>query len=574
MSVPTAVGFKGSDMFENAGDPRLTLSMQLVRGLAPDTICNSMNDIWSIGTVKAVEDAVVLAFQTRDIRGGKGEKALFNNMWQCIYEKHPELAEALVPLIPEYGSWNDVVHFAAKTPSEPFLDLLVKQILADEAAFAANVEAPKLSLVSKWAPREGKQFDAVAKQLALRLSAHVPGLQISQRLATYRKRMAKLNSVLKTVETFECSGRWDEIEPKLVPGRAREIKKAAYLNENVNGRGQLRHPMDEKRMTCREHFQTFFQKAAAGEVKINGSQTLYPHEIVKKAVALLGRETEDDRNSLNAVWDAMVADARAKGGLGRSIVMCDFSGSMQSSGGCSGSMQSAGATGDTPYWVSMAMGILISSVTTDEFKDTLMTFDSDPKWFKFGAEEKTLFQKLQALRDAGHIGQGLSTDFQKALDLVLATLKMQRVRPGSEPKDLIVITDMGWDKACASNERGFWTGHSYRHVVKTEQKQTHIQMAREAFKRAGEDLWSTAWTVPRIVIWNVAATGSQSHAQSTEDGVLMLAGWSPSLFKVLCADGAQVQNPYDGLRAQLDDKRYDAVRAVVRTWAEGGWRVL
>ena len=564
MSVPTAVGFKGSDMFENAGDPRLTLSMQLVRGLAPDTICNSMNDIWSIGTVKAVEDAVVLAFQTRDIRGGKGEKALFNNMWQCIYEKHPELAEALVPLIPEYGSWNDVVHFAAKTPSEPFLDLLVKQILADEAAFAANVEAPKLSLVSKWAPREGKQFDAVAKQLALRLSAHVPGLQISQRLATYRKRMAKLNSVLKTVETFECSGRWDEIEPKLVPGRAREIKKAAYLNENVNGRGQLRHPMDEKRMTCREHFQTFFQKAAAGEVKINGSQTLYPHEIVKKAVALLGRETEDDRNSLNAVWDAMVADARAKGGLGRSIVMCDFS----------GSMQSAGAAGDTPYWVSMAMGILISSVTTDEFKDTLMTFDSEPQWFKFGAEEKTLFQKLQALRDAGHIGQGLSTDFQKAMDLVLATLKLQRVRPGTEPKDLIVITDMGWDKACASNERGFWTGHSYSHVVKTEQKQTHIQMAREAFKRAGEDLWSTAWTVPRIVIWNVAATGPLAHAQSTEDGVLMLAGWSPSLFKVLCADGAQVQNPYDGLRAQLDDKRYDAVRAVVRTWAEGGWRVL
>ena len=73
MSVPTAVGVKGSDMFENAGDPRVTLSMQLVRGLAPDAICNGMNAIWSIGTVKAIEDAVVLAFQARDIRGGKGE---------------------------------------------------------------------------------------------------------------------------------------------------------------------------------------------------------------------------------------------------------------------------------------------------------------------------------------------------------------------------------------------------------------------------------------------------------------------------------------------------------------------
>jgi len=570
MSVPTTVGVKGSDMFENAGDPRVTLSMQLVRGLTPDSICNGMNAIWSIGTVKAVEDAAVLAFQTRDIRAGKGEKDLFAHMWQCIYKKHPELAEALVPLIPDYGSWNDVVHFAAKEPSHPFLDLLVKQIRADEEALVAGA---KLSLVGKWAPREGKQFDAVAKQLAMRLSAHVPGLQMSQRLATYRKRMAKLNAALKTVETFECSNRWDEIDPTLVPGRAREIKKRAYLNETVKGHGQFRHPTDEKRMTCRDHFQAFFKSAAAGDVKINGSQTLYPHEIVKKAVALLGRETDEDRNSLNAVWDAMVNDARAKGGLGRSIVMCDFSGSMQSSGGCSGSMQSSTA-GDTPYWVSMAMGILMSSITTDEFKDMLMTFDSSPLWFKFKPEEKTLFQKLQALRDAGHIGQGTSTDFQKALELVLDTLRMQRVRPGAEPKDLIVITDMGWDQACASDQRGFWTGHSYCRVVKTEQKQTHIQMAREAFAKAGEDLWSTPWKVPRIVIWNVAATGPQSHAQSTEEGVIMLAGWSPSLFKVLCADGAQVQNPYDGLRAQLDDKRYDDVRVIVRKWAEGGWRVL
>jgi hypothetical protein len=62
------------------------------------------------------------------------------------------------------------------------------------------------------------------------------------------------------------------------------------------------------------------------------------------------------------------------------------------------------------------------------------------------------------------------------------------------------------------------------------------------------------------VIWNVAATTSDFHATADTEGVIMLSGWSPSLFKVLTEEGARVQTPAEALRIQLDDPRYAPIR--------------
>ncbi len=238
--------------------------------------------------------------------------------------------------------------------------------------------------------------------------------------------------------------------------------------------------------------------------------------------------------------------------------MCDFSGSMQSSV----------TNGDTPYWVSMAMGLLISEVTSKEFEDVFLTFDSTPTLHHLPKGD--IFQRVASI--GGHIAQGTSTDFQKAMDLVLQRCKAMRVRPGEEPENLIVLTDMNWDAACGSNQTSYFTGNRYRHHVKTESWQTHVEMIRESFKRAGEDMWGEGQglKMPRIVIWNIAATSTDFHAQSDTEGVVMLAGWSPSLFKVLQKEGVVIQTPYAALRAQLDDERYDPVRARVEAWLRFG----
>ena len=118
-----------------------------------------------------------------------------------------------------------------------------------------------------------------------------------------------------------------------------------------------------------------------------------------------------------------------------------------------------------------------------------------------------------------------------------------------------------------SNQQSFFTGNSYRHVVKTNPWQTHVEMIREAFKRAGEDMWGEGQglKMPRLVIWNIASTSVDLHAQAGTEGVVMLSGWSPSLFKSLqTGQEIKASTPLEMLRVQLDDERYDPVREGVR----------
>jgi hypothetical protein len=105
-------------------------------------------------------------------------------------------------------------------------------------------------------------------------------------------------------------------------------------------------------------------------------------------------------------------------------------------------------------------------------------------------------------------------------------------------------------------------------VVKTAGWQTHVEMIREAFKRAGEDMWGEGqgWKMPTIVIWNIAATCHDFHATANTPGVAMLSGWSPSLFKVLQTKGVVEMTPQEALRIQLEDVRYDLVRQKVRAY--------
>ena len=537
-----SVGMKGSDVFDSTGSSLVDLSVRLVRGgWSPE-----LEALFLKALETSEEDTIVLAFQTRDIRGGKGERKLFGQMVEILLKTRPELMIGLLDLVPEYGCWRDLYteHFYGYRPD--VVDLVVKQLKAD----ADTKPSATISLCAKWAPREGKNTEG-AKAMAAQLFPSEP--RLSHRLKAYRKLVAGLNRRLDTTEIKMCSQHFADIDPAKVPGVCLAKHMKAFLNQPLKGRG-LRHPDDPDRNACREHFQDHMAKAVKGAAKVNGAVTRYPHQVIKDIVK--GAEGAE-KDALIAVWNGMVANAKALGGLQKTIAMCDFS----------GSMQSAGSAKDTPYWVSMAMGLLISEVTSDEFKDTFLTFDSNPTWHKL----PTGTDIFNRLRSIGDIGQGLSTDFQKAMDLVLSTLKEKRVRPGQEPKDLIVITDMAWDQACSSSERSAYTDNSYRHVVKTETWQTHIQMIREAFKRAGEDMWGATygWKPPRIVIWNVAATCADFHATADTEGVIMLSGWSPSLFKVLTEEGARVQTPAEALRIMLDDERYDPIRDRLAVLKEG-----
>ena len=531
-----SVGVKGSDVYSHnaVGDSRVVLAALLVRGADVTMIEEKLSKLLD---EKHLEDAFVLSFMNRNIRGGKGERDLFYNMYSVLLKKEKSLAIDLLDLIPHYGYWNDVFELAARNKEieNNVIALVKKQLIEDEVNMCAN---NSISLLAKWIPREKKPL---SKKLAIELN---PKTKIQHSLAAYRKRVSKLNKYLKTTEISMCGDSWASIVPDKVPARCLKLNTKAFLNESLNS-ATLRHPYDKERNLCREHFQTYFSQIALNKKVAKGADTLYPHEIINKVSELLYSCSGDQRNSLIGAWNAFIVKAKEGGGLGRSIPMCDYSGSMNG----------------LPLQVSRALGLLISELTTDAFKHKILTFDSTPSLINLESNGD-IFHKVEHLNNSSNFGQGLSTDFQKAMDLVLENLVKHRVPVGQEPENLIVLTDMAWDQACGSNEESYYTSNLYRRNVKTKSWQTHIQMIRENFKRAGEDMFGegNGYKVPRIVIWNLSASCKDMHAQANEEGVVMLSGWSSALLKVLMAKGVEIQTPYTALRYQLDDDMYDIVR--------------
>jgi hypothetical protein len=201
------------------------------------------------------------------------------------------------------------------------------------------------------------------------------------------------------------------------------LNTRAFLNENLTN-SALRHPDNIERNLCRNHFKEYFTSIAEGKKIGKGADTIYPHEIIRSISTIL--YSNDEHNALVGTWNAIVTKAKEGGGLGRSIPMCDFSGSMSG----------------LPKLISLALGILVSEINHASFKDHILTFDSDPKWHSFSGK-KTLKDKLDSIND--DLGQGTSTNFFKACMCILDKMKEHRVPVGEEPEDLIVLTDMGFD---------------------------------------------------------------------------------------------------------------------------------
>jgi hypothetical protein len=551
----TKSGVKGSDVYteDGVGDLRVALFTSLVRGLSSNDLVNTINKIIKRPGVTSEEicDLFVMAFQTRDIRGGKGERDISYHMFSWLLHEFPEMITPCIELIPEYGCWKDLWSLWSAVSSEvqkAITDVVVTQFRKDWVELDINGEKAKLSLLAKWMPRENGHYDALSLEFAKALFPSIENIDDKRR--AYRKACSELTAALKVCEVNMCNGTWREIEPSKVPGRLLKKCNAAFLNQKAkhvwvpgkveerrNGyklhlNGKLcarrcvgtRFPDNEDRVKCAENFEKFLADCAAGRQTAKGANVVYPHEIVTSIECTSDKLQE---GLLEAQWKSIRDDVVKQGGLKGVVPLCDFSGSM----------------GGIPMQVAAALGILISEINDPAFKDHILGFDTNPQWIKF-TPEMTLKEKIYHAKSSPWGG---STDFQKACDMVLERLVHFKVRPEDSPKDLLVITDMGFDAACG-------IGSGYGYVAKTNPWQTHIQMIRGAFKSHG-------YEAPRIIIWNVRAEYKDYHAQAHEEGVVMLSGWSPAILKAIMKAGVEVNTPYDGLRELLDDTRYDKVRS-------------
>ena len=545
MNAPslTKSGVNGSDVYtaDGVGDPRVALYTSLVRDCDAEFIRTQMKAIRGMSAEQSdgsfpLRDAFVMAYQTRDVRGGKGERdAAYRMLVELAEGQSAENVESMVRLVVEYGCWRDVfalMEMSSVSGNFPFTvavqKVIQEQLVADEAAMAAG---KSVSLLAKWMPREGKKGERRVDMFA-GVKSDDSDRTANWKRMTYRKRIVALNKHMKTAEIAMCGGKWATIKPGAVPGRCLKKCKAAFFNEalaphRVKGQaaqttGQERSASEDRR-ACAQHFKEHIKGGKA----VKGATTVFPHEIVKD----IQRASADQQALLEAQWAAIREAAAGKGGFRRTVPLADFSGSMEG----------------VPMLVSMALGILMSEVNHEAFRDHVLTFSEKPTWVNLQGS-KNLAEKVRRCKESPW---GMSTNIEAAFDLILQRMMEHKVPVGEEPEDLVIFTDMGWDAAlCAKSV--IW--------------QTHIDILQEKFRAASERTWGAGqpgWKIPRIIVWNLRAAFKDYHATAQATGVIQLSGWSPSTLKVLQEGAISTPTPYQSLRAVLDDSRYDRVRAEI-----------
>jgi hypothetical protein len=315
----------------------------------------------------------------------------------------------------------------------------------------------------------------------------------------YRKvYLSPLRGHLKIVERSMCANEWKIIDYSHVPSKAMKNYKKAFERRDKNRFSKWKTALSRDD-----------QKTEDGDVvKINAKQ-LFPHELV--AEYFYNPEKELDVVT-EEQWNVLEQEILSAGTFEKSLCICDVSGSMNG----------------IPVLVSIAMGILISSVTAEPFRGQVITFDSNPEFHL--VQGKTLRERVAKLYAKN---TGTSTQLQKALDLILSRAVEYNVKPENMPQRMYIFSDMQFDEACCVN------------------KYTNFEVIDAKFCSAG-------YTRPQIVFWNLRSTTSNEFpVTANENGVALLAGYSPSLMKSLL-DGADM-TPWSILRTILDDPRYAAV---------------
>lgn len=468
----------------------------------------------------------VLMFQTRDIRGtvGKGERQLFYWMFLRLFELYPKETCEFVEQIPQFGYWKDLnqIYTMCTSPTyrrlkDEIMNTYISQLQVDFAALDGKITDHKLTLAAKWAPKEGRKVDTdtnMARDLALGLFGE-KGKEYSKAelfhiRGKYRKAISRLNKEINTVEQLMCAGRFDEVKFKLVPGRALNKYKRAW--QDINKKGDRRHPEDEARTLCAKNFVEFLQSATSLKGK-----SMFVHELVSQVYN--GKLTKADEMLIEGQFKDHINDIKKhmeenNTGLDEMVAICDVSGSMSG----------------VPMDVCIAMGIITSMIAKEGWRDRVLTFHETPSWVnlrypsspaqfravtglhgefdpKRAGGELTIIEKIHVLKSAPW---GMSTDFQKVFKL----LKDVAVSNGVPlPKRLLVLSDMQFNAAD--------NGGKY---------QTHHAIIKKSLEDAG-------LVMPEIIYWNLRGDTRGFPVDATTPNCQMLSGFATSQFKLFLTEG-------------------------------------
>lgn len=360
------------------------------------------------------ELAIKWLFFARDVRGGLGERRLFRIIFKHLANYHSSSVFHLVPLIAEYGRWDDVISLLDTKLNGIAFKLIQNQLELDRE----NMELPTkaISLLAKWLPSINTSSKASVK-LAKTLAKN---MDISER--QYRKMLSSMRKYIDVVEVKMSSRNWEDINYQRVPSRANLLYSKAFLKNDEDRRGG------------------FLDALEKGEAKINAG-TLYPHDIVHKYMMSVGysRRLEIDQ-TIEGLWKALpnIVDPNS-----RTMVVADGSGSMDSDVSKDGSV--------TALEVANALAIYFAERLTGEFQNKYITFSMRPQFVNFAGCEN-LVEKLCL---ASKYNEVSNTNIEAVFNLILETAVRCQMKQEELPTNILIISDMKFDSCTSVDGRLF-----------------------------------------------------------------------------------------------------------------------
>lgn len=504
-------GENGAISHTTSDNPVLDLFFILTRDFNTDkSFIQRIRKILSSDSITDVVNFIIITFQTRNCRGGKGEKDLFLTMFREICIKFPNTALELLSLIPNYGCWKDLLKIC-NSSSEEIRNKIVK-LISDQ--LKKDIESDgKISLAAKWCPRENEQFHKRNKTTFYELVREFTGSTDlkSNDFKQYRKAISSLSRKLDVTEIKMCENSYSTIDYRKVPSVHLHKWRKAHLNEKIGGTCENedgnRYPDRIDRVNARHNL--------LSTVNIHGGR-VDPHMITSEITETSIHEQSILERQWNDIRREFLNSSK------RYIPISDVSGSMSG----------------IPMEVSIALGILLSEISHDSFKDKVLTFHESPSWVDL-KKCTSLAQKVTKLRFSSWGG---STNLIASFQLILDILKENSV-PNHEVPDLIIFSDMQFDQ-----------------IHHDEEMETHLSRIDLMFSEHG-------YTRPRIIFWNLRATRGLP-AKSNHPNVILFSGYSPSLLKYIIEDIPEI-TPETTFNQILNDKMYDEVRKVLSISTEG-----
>ena len=315
--------------------------------------------------------------------------------------------------------------------------------------------------------------------------------------ADYRRLLTKLRSEIRIIENnLRCKDYSFDYEKQ--PSKAMLKYRKAFMRNDG------------------ERYEMFLNKVADGEAVLK-TGTLAPYDIVRSLIDYnrwcFKTLDENERKAIDTTWNALEDFTNGENAL----VVVDGSGSMYS-----------GISNPRPIEVAVSLGIYFAERNKGAFKNHFITFSETPQLVEIKGRD--ICDKVQYCMSYNEVA---NTNLQNVFRLILNTAVKNHLPQEQLPAKLYIISDMEFDHCVA--DAGV----------------TNFEWAKREFARHG-------YTLPQVIFWNVDSRNNQQPVTQHENGVALVSGASPRVFKMLAGG---VLSPYNFMMEVLGSERYTKIVA-------------